>query len=1269
MYNDNKIKLILYKAQENASCHQRYLKSLEAYYNQVPFEAFVEEFLKLLKHIFHKYITTRNPYVERTLEFLAQFVSFVTKSNENDTTSQDEDSSSHPFLTEVIVETLKFHDLIYEQARYYSCRFVTLILQHVGNEIHLDNFMCDAIQEAMLQRIMDPKISIRLQAVMALVRLQEPSNTECPVVKAYISLLVEANPLIRKEVVKRIAPNSVTISKISERIRDVDGHVRVAAYSRCADIGPRLFKIITRQQILQCGFNDDSEQVRTVFLEKLFPKWLSAYNDNFLEFLRSLKLDADENDIINTQKISEKVMEVFFSISTIKNIIDVLPIHNEKLVPLNNLTSEVVAYWCIVTRFLRNCPETEDYLDSILPELTPFCCYIERIINFKTSRTLEEWEYMEYQYILYNLLDIAEHYDFSDEIGRKTLYKLITTILQNHKLLFKVAKKIVGILDKLISNVDRLTHEICQIISDIREPLVDKPTTRCGNTNREFQVAELKVKINILQGEIEDALNIQDFQKAAVIQSEIVEYRGKLDDIQKESQIVKVKISKDDPETISRCLDLLSALMELSSVKMLSPSLATCRTEFLLPLLSSNNVEINWRVLKCIALYCILDKNIAAEHARVLCIPIITYRAIPNYNKFALMQSVATICDLVRIYGPELFGSEKDTNSSSSTLHNATKRRLYRNETVDDVNVMDNDRLNVDVIIEIILDMLDDENADIREIAVTALSKLILNEFPVNSSLICRIILKWFNPLEKSVDKSQQKLGFLISNFTKLIKGAREVIEKAVVPIISSIANAPRTSPLADVEIDNVIQFLSALTNSNGTTEVVHIHTDLANLLCYNIANKPKDLTVPYLTKILLHLEIPPEKTVAIRELLTQVELLLEDKEDDIDKGPKKNLKKFAEKLRAALKYQTGKNPTENEVEQQNNLLAQNKSFQNTNEKTQETQQVNVHILNKSRENSAKNTSAAISRNDDKTFVDSTCSIEGGKSERLFSSRLKTIERRKAKDGKNRINKKNVQNDAYPNKDVTKKIDKLSNTAFNQESNNKSRNNLEILRKETNTNKNENGGFQSVKHTNKKRGDVKNCEPKSKKGVTDVESDSAVTDNEADGRKILRRSKRQKTYLKSTDSKKQKVSEVNRTQNLTVDSDQDKVSNTNSNNLGSTACTLLRNNFPDKSLVEGVHGVKRKKLRRRKGQNSLESEEKKLQNSIASEETILYTIMDNSKQASELTNETSESKSSEYSSYSIDRTQRNNIISETSSESESTSSSPVKRPVGKIKKK
>lgn len=99
-----------------------------------------------------------------------------------------------------------------ECLRFNSCLFVRLILHHIGSKIQLENSICDLIQDAMLERTMvslfaffqlfynsdfkDPKSSIRHQAVMALVRLQDPLNPDCPVINTFLSLIVDGNPLV-----------------------------------------------------------------------------------------------------------------------------------------------------------------------------------------------------------------------------------------------------------------------------------------------------------------------------------------------------------------------------------------------------------------------------------------------------------------------------------------------------------------------------------------------------------------------------------------------------------------------------------------------------------------------------------------------------------------------------------------------------------------------------------------------------------------------------------------------------------------------------------------------------------------------------------------------------------------------------------------------------------------------------------------------------------------------------------------------------------------
>lgn len=115
---------------------------------------------------------------------------------------------------------------------------------------------------------------------------------------------------IRTEVVKVIAPYNVTIPHIIKRLQDVDGNVRSMALRRCADIGPKSFKIVERQHVLKCGLAENNMKVKSVFVDNLLVKWLNAYNRNFLELLKALKLDADENDVITTERISKDVLNL-----------------------------------------------------------------------------------------------------------------------------------------------------------------------------------------------------------------------------------------------------------------------------------------------------------------------------------------------------------------------------------------------------------------------------------------------------------------------------------------------------------------------------------------------------------------------------------------------------------------------------------------------------------------------------------------------------------------------------------------------------------------------------------------------------------------------------------------------------------------------------------------------------------------------------------------------------------------------------------------------
>lgn len=114
--------------------------------------------------------------------------------------------------------------------------------------------------------------------------------------------------------------------------------------------------------------------------------------------------------------------------------IDILSLDSDRLVPINKLTFEMAAYWNLLTNQIRTV-NGDDMLLDVMPELVQLCQYIKRWVNicilitknwysWNCSSFVEqhikdnqnEVEYPSKEFILNQLLTIAEGYDIDDEV-------------------------------------------------------------------------------------------------------------------------------------------------------------------------------------------------------------------------------------------------------------------------------------------------------------------------------------------------------------------------------------------------------------------------------------------------------------------------------------------------------------------------------------------------------------------------------------------------------------------------------------------------------------------------------------------------------------------------------------------------------------------------------------------------------------------------------------------------------------------------------------
>mgnify|MGYP002259971622 CR=1 FL=1 len=79
----------------------------------------------------------------------------------------------------------------------------------------IDDKLADRIFETMLTRLHDKIPAVRVQAVAAVSRLQDPGDTECPVISTYLSLMsTDSSAEVRRAVLLNIAISAQTLEAI-----------------------------------------------------------------------------------------------------------------------------------------------------------------------------------------------------------------------------------------------------------------------------------------------------------------------------------------------------------------------------------------------------------------------------------------------------------------------------------------------------------------------------------------------------------------------------------------------------------------------------------------------------------------------------------------------------------------------------------------------------------------------------------------------------------------------------------------------------------------------------------------------------------------------------------------------------------------------------------------------------------------------------------------------------------------------------------------------
>uniref|UniRef100_A0A672LY22 Non-SMC condensin I complex, subunit G n=1 Tax=Sinocyclocheilus grahami TaxID=75366 RepID=A0A672LY22_SINGR len=507
-------------------------------------------------------IYTREPAVENVIDFVTKFAaSFETPVNEN-AEEEEEEEDENEFLNFLFNFLLESHGANSHAVRFRVCQLVNKLLGSLSENAQIDDDLCDRIHEAMLIRVTDKYPNVRIQAALAMSRIQDPSNLDCPTIKAYMLLLEnDSNPEVRRAVLSCIAPSATTLTKIYKRTRDVKEKVRKLAYQVLAEkVHIRALSIAQRVSLLHEGLSDSADSVKEVVKTHLLPAWLRMQQGDVLQLLHRL-------DVENCAETAVTTLQAIFSMATSPD--DLLQngvrLDERKLIPVDSLTCENVLYWRALCEFVKNKGnEGEELLEQLLPEAAIFAEYLYSYLKSITQLSEEQRAdmtqlemVMTQEYIGQQLILLVGCLDTSEEGGRKRM----VAVLQDILLMPNTPTSLIGLL------VEKL--------------------------------------IGILR---DDAQKIQ-----------MVSLCGTIIFLEKTCLTFVVNMLQSDPKTLLKCLTMCAELFKQMNIKRgICPTMNALIESLILPGVSNPNPAVRNMAVICLGTAALHSKDLANTHLVLL---------------------------------------------------------------------------------------------------------------------------------------------------------------------------------------------------------------------------------------------------------------------------------------------------------------------------------------------------------------------------------------------------------------------------------------------------------------------------------------------------------------------------------------------------------------------------------------------------------------------------------------------------------------------------
>eukprot|EP01083_Nonionella_stella_P065978 173343_1 len=886
------------RAQQSLAVHGKIVLDIRKSYADQPQQCFED-----LKIFLNKVLSAKKRTLasERALRLFSKLAV-------HPTSQESERLWAESFTWACVFYCLELMSAKAKSVRFRVCELVGLIMNDMPEDQEIGDMEYQMILSKMGPLLRDKVPSIRGQAVISLSRLQDPADSEDPMSKEMLHMLMhDVSKDVRKECVRNLGICRETLHYLLTRIRDASGQVRRAAFATLKEklMDIRVLTIYQRNHILKSGLEDRDPLVRRECSSALLEVWFPRVNSDLLQFLKLLNVEDNEKE---AEKIATHIIGKNAHVNT------PAPPYKEAI------SVEHVVYWRLLCNSIMVVKKTEepdyDLLDSYLPDTVEFCSLIE--------------EHVESEFMTTQLLRLALHLDIHDEVSRNKVIDLAQRFLKDLALSNDLMAHVLKLLRNLYSDESEYVTFVLEIVSDLRDPLdaataalnleggeisPEEDAAQRAQLDARFQ--ELEEETKELRGELETCKMAEDFEEAAAV-------KKKLEAIDQEIRGVDDLINVKDKRDIAiwqRIIAIVSDLLRFTQKGLALPSIEMLLKATIRKAVTNLSPFIRAPALEALSLYCLLDTAAARTHL------VLFMHVIHNDQEALQLIAMKAIFDQILVHDVHLFAEDPEPavpdppsreaspppDDADEFKHNsvAEAEAMRREEGVtpcegqgEEEEVMANGeaipaalkRVTAEAAYASLTEYLQSDDEHLLFCAVEGFSKLMCMNRLHDVHVLSLLVLLYFSPATMEDERCRQCLAiffpaFAASSITSSL-GHRKALQACLLPTLRTLAYAPVESPLRAVNAANVAQFILSLLQTDPDPNAkqqsdepampMTYHESLAFDICPEVLAAPRaDSAVRVLCRVLAMLEFDPESQHNIksfRELVRHMNREVVDK-------------------------------------------------------------------------------------------------------------------------------------------------------------------------------------------------------------------------------------------------------------------------------------------------------------------------------------------------------------------------------------------------------